>query len=331
MEKPLSISVNNLSRKFGKHLAVKNISFKINAGEIVGLLGPNGAGKSTTMRILGGLQSAHTGSATVCGLSVAEDSLAVKRKIGFMQENNPLPDELRVNEYLRLRAELKEVPKKDISSEVRRVMDLCDLFRTARRKIIGSLSKGFKQRVGIADALIGAPEVIIFDEPTIGLDPHQIQGIRNLIDTLRGKHTVLISSHVLSEIEKSCDRVIILNNGHLVAMGTKAELKETFITENKLSVHLTGKVETLVEYWKSLGLDFEVLETEAKNQDVNELIVKLPKETLDIESFINTAIKASDPLKNCHIKGIHMIEPDLEAIFLAATTRSWDEVRLKEV
>lgn len=326
MEKPVSISVNNLSRKFGTHLAVKNISFEIQAGEIVGFLGPNGAGKSTTMRILGGLQSAHTGSATVCGLSVAEDSLAVKRKIGFMQENNPLPDELRVNEYLRLRAELKEVPQEDISTEVRRVMDLCDLFRTARRKIIGTLSKGFKQRVGIADALIGAPEVIIFDEPTIGLDPHQIQGIRKLIDSLRGKHTVLISSHVLSEIEKICDRVIILNNGHLVAMGTKAELKEAFITEHKLSVDLTGEVNTLLEHWKSLELDFELLEEQKKGNDSYELILKLPKETLNIEPFINT-VNPLNPLKNCHIKGIHIIEPDLEAIFLAATTRSWDEVR----
>jgi|TARA_B100001093_G_C26794783_1_gene1000616 ABC-2 type transport system ATP-binding protein len=330
MEKPVSISVNNLSRKFGTHLAVKNISFEIQAGEIVGFLGPNGAGKSTTMRILGGLLSAHTGSATVCGLSVAEDSLAVKRKIGFMQENNPLPDELRVNEYLRLRAELKEVPQEDISTEVRRVMDLCDLFRTARRKIIGTLSKGFKQRVGIADALIGAPEVIIFDEPTIGLDPHQIQGIRKLIDSLRGKHTVLISSHVLSEIEKICDRVIILNNGHLVAMGTKAELKEAFITEHKLSVDLTGEVNALLEHWRSLKLDFEVLEEQNKGNDSYELILKLPAETLDIEPFINT-VNPLNRLENCRIQGIHIIEPDLEAIFLAATTRSWDEVRLKEV
>jgi ABC-2 type transport system ATP-binding protein len=330
MEKPASISVNNLSRKFGTHLAVKNISFEIQAGEIVGFLGPNGAGKSTTMRILGGLQSAHTGSATVCGLSVAEDSLAVKRKIGFMQENNPLPDELRVNEYLRLRAELKEVPQEDISTEVRRVMDLCDLFRTARRKIIGTLSKGFKQRVGIADALIGAPEVIIFDEPTIGLDPHQIQGIRKLIDSLRGKHTVLISSHVLSEIEKICDRVIILNNGHLVAMGTKAELKEAFITEHKLSVDLTGEVNTLLKHWRSLKLDFEVLEEQDKGNDTYKLILKLPSETLDIEPFINT-VNPLNRLENCHIQGIHIIEPDLEAIFLAATTRSWDEVRPQEV
>ena len=126
-------------------------------------------------------------------------------------------------EYLKLRAELKEVDPQKISAEVRRVMDLCDLFRTARRKIIRTLSKGFKQRVGIADALIGSPEIIILDEPTIGLDPHQIQGILKLINSLRGNYTVLISSHILSEIERNCDRVIIINYGRVVAMGTQAE------------------------------------------------------------------------------------------------------------
>ena len=325
MDKPLSISVKNLSRKFGKLWAIKNISFDIHQGEIVGFLGPNGAGKSTTMRILGGLQNAHTGSAHVCGLSVAENSLGIKRKIGFMQENNPLPEELRVSEYLKLRAELKEIPPAEISTEVRRVMDLCDLFRTARRKIIRTLSKGFKQRVGIADALIGKPDIIILDEPTIGLDPHQIQGIRTLIDSLRGTHTVLISSHILSEIEKSCDRVIIINNGLVVAMGTKAELIENFIPEKQLSVTLKGQSDELLNAWKTAELPLELNRTIEKEDDTIELIFNLTDKQYDLSSIL----EASRQLNHCQISGISCIHPDLESIFLAATKRSWDEVRSK--
>lgn len=325
MDKPISISVNNLSRKFGKLWAIKNISFDIHQGEIVGFLGPNGAGKSTTMRILGGLQSAHTGSATVCGLSVAENSLGIKRKIGFMQENNPLPEELRVSEYLKLRAELKEIPAEEISTEVRRVMDLCDLFRTARRKIIRTLSKGFKQRVGIADALIGKPDIIILDEPTIGLDPHQIQGIRTLIDSLRGTHTVLISSHILSEIEKSCDRVIIINNGLLVAMGTKAELIESFIPKNQMSVIIKGQSETLLNAWNLPQLNLKLDHIIERGNNTHELVFNLTDKVNDIAPIL----QANQELNNCHILGIHFIKPDLESIFLAATKRSWDEVRSK--
>ena len=226
MDKPLSISVKNLSRKFGKLWAIKNISFDIHQGEIVGFLGPNGAGKSTTMRILGGLQNAHTGSAHVCGLSVAENSLGIKRKIGFMQENNPLPEELRVSEYLKLRAELKEIPPAEISTEVRRVMDLCDLFRTARRKIIRTLSKGFKQRVGIADALIGKPDIIILDEPTSGLDPHQVESMRSLVKSIGEEQTVLLSTHLLPEVERLCDHVLMIHQGRLVADETLQDLLE---------------------------------------------------------------------------------------------------------
>ena len=325
MDKPVSISVNNLSRKFGKVWAIKNISFEIHKGEIVGFLGPNGAGKSTTMRILGGLQNGHTGFASVCGLSVAENIIGIKRKIGFMQENNPLPEELRVSEYLKLRAELKEIPASKLSEEVRRVMDLCDLFRTARRKIIRTLSKGFKQRVGIADALIGEPDIIILDEPTIGLDPHQIQGIRTLIDSLRGSHTVLISSHILSEIEKSCDRVIILNNGRLVAMGTKSELRESFIPENQLSITIKGDSNVLIHSFENAQLKLELADTIDFEDGIQELRFNRADNTQDMGPIL----KASNSLNNCQILGINFIKPDLESIFLAATKRSWEDVRTK--
>lgn len=324
MDENISISVSNLSKNYGKVSAIKNADFQIKKGEIVGILGPNGAGKSTTMRILGGLLSADTGYATVCGLSVADNSLAIKRKIGFMQENNPLPEDLRVIEYLKLRAELKEVDPESISNEVRRVMDLCDLFRTARRKIIRTLSKGFKQRVGIADALIGSPEIIILDEPTIGLDPHQIQGIRKLIDSLRGEYTVLISSHILSEIERNCDRVIIINHGRVVAMGTKQKLSEEFIKEHHLRLQVRGNIEALIQQFKTAKEDYEIEEEPRAGNDCYTVIIK-SSEALDISNYTEVVAQ----INHCQLEGINLVKPDLEAIFLAATKRSWEEVRTK--
>lgn len=321
MSSDISISVKNLSKRYRKNQAIKNVSFDINNGEIVGLLGPNGAGKSTILKILGGLTIADEGQAYVAGLPVSENGSAIKRKIGFMQENNPLPVDLRVREYLKLRAELKEIPKDKIASEVRRVMDLCDLFRTSRRKIIRTLSKGFKQRVGIADALIGSPHIIILDEPTIGLDPHQIQGMRKLIDALRLEHTVLITSHILSEIEKNCDKVIIINHGRVVASGSKQKLAEEFVTKNDLIIKIKGSP---ISFKKALEISNKtfVINSEKKSS------IEIHNFTLSNESLINSTyyIDIINNLKDCELLGVHEIKPDLEAIFIAATKRSWDEI-----
>lgn len=322
MNSNISISVENLSKCYGKVSAIKQVSFDIKKGEIVGILGPNGAGKSTTLRILGGILNADSGSAQVSGICVAENSLAIKRKIGFMQENNPLPVELRVSEYLKLRAELKEIPKEALSTEVRRVMDLCDLFRTARRKIIRTLSKGFKQRVGIADALIGSPDIIILDEPTIGLDPHQIQGIRALIDTLRNRHTVLISSHILSEIERNCDRVIIINHGRVVAMGTKQELAKEFIPENRMTIEVHGSIEQLVKHCENEKIQYQIEATPSPSNKNSRICIQSSK-VLNITEYIEMI----NDYKDCQLEGIHIHKPDLESIFLAATKRSWETVR----
>lgn len=320
MASNISISAQNLSKNYGKTHAIKEVSFDIKQGEIVGILGPNGAGKSTILRILGGLTAADTGKAMVCGLPVADNNLETKKKIGFMQENNPLPQELRVREYLKLRAELKEIPKEIIATEVRRVMDLCDLFRTARRKIIRTLSKGFKQRVGIADALIGSPDIIILDEPTIGLDPHQIQGIRKLIDILRTKHTVLISSHILSEIEKNCDRVIIINHGRVVAEGTKQELEDEFVNENRLFVTIEGNADTFSKYLNEAKLSYEIDNTSENDKNMNHFTIQSPKAFV-----VSNFIRVIENFEDCNLLGIYLLKPDLESIFLAATKRSWEE------
>lgn len=231
-----AIEVRRITKIYGHVRAVSNVSFTVMPGEIVGFLGPNGAGKSTTMRILVGLTQATSGVAKICGIPVATEALEAKKHLGYMPENNPLPEELRVIEYLRWRAKLKNVPRREISARVEAVMVACDLARKARRKLIGTLSKGFRQRVGIADALLSEPDVIILDEPTIGLDPHQIRGIRALIRSLRKQKAVLISSHILPEIENVCDRVIIINGGTVVAAGTPDELRKEFILTRTFSV-----------------------------------------------------------------------------------------------
>jgi len=260
MDSTPSIRVENLTRKFGRLNAVKDISFTVNKGEVVGFLGPNGAGKSTTMRILCGIMQATSGSAWIEGVSVAQDPQRVKQLIGYMPENNPLPENLRVAEYLDFRARLKGVPRKELRATVKKVMDTCDLARTAQRKIIGTLSKGFRQRVGIADALLGDPKLIIMDEPTIGLDPHQIQGIRKLIDQLRGNMTVVLSSHILPEIERSCDRVIIINQGRVVAAGTSAQLRQEFLPGNRFEIEIKDlKEDRIVLILQEAGLEFKIL------------------------------------------------------------------------
>src|SRR5471030_84371 len=210
------IEVSNLTKRYAGRTAVSDISFTVARGEIVGLLGPNGAGKSTTMRILSSFMPATSGTVRVAGYDVFHDSVEVRRRIGFMPENNPLYPEMRVREYLKFRARLKGLGWKKSRERVTTVMEQCDLTDVSKR-IIGQLSKGYRQRVGLADALVHEPELIILDEPTIGLDPNQIRSVRQLIKDLGRSHTVLISTHILSEVEMTCSRVLIMKGGKIVA------------------------------------------------------------------------------------------------------------------
>lgn len=321
METIPSIRVKDLTRQYGALTAIHKVNFTVNPGEVVGFLGPNGAGKSTTMRILSGIMSATSGSAWVGGICVAQNPHEVKRKIGYMPENNPLPDDMRVVEYLRFRSRLKEVQGHKLRATVQEAMEICDLARTARRKIIGTLSKGFRQRVGIADALLGDPEIIIMDEPTIGLDPHQIQGIRKLIDNLRGKHTVIISSHILPEIERSCDRVIIINRGRIVAAGTSTELREEFLPSNRFSLIVEGKETAVATCLASRGIDAAILESTPIAENRYELNLRVENEG----SLGPQLIQALSNQREFILHSLTPREPNLEEIFLAATKRSWEE------
>jgi ABC-2 type transport system ATP-binding protein len=218
------IEVRHLTRYYGDYPAVRDISFEVANDSIVGFLGPNGAGKSTTMRVLAGYQTATSGHATIDRYDVFRDSLEVRRRIGYMPENCPLYPEMRTAEYLTFRAGLKGLHGSAARSRVDYVVKRCWLT-DVRRQLVGTLSKGYRQRVGLADALLADPPVLILDEPTSGLDPAQIRETRKLIRELGKNRTILLSTHILSEVEMTCDRVIIINRGRIAASGTMRDLR----------------------------------------------------------------------------------------------------------
>jgi ABC-2 type transport system ATP-binding protein len=220
------IKVENLTKRYAGVTALGGVSFEVNRGEIVGFLGPNGAGKSTTMRILTGFIPASSGRVEVGGCDVFEDSLEVRRHIGYMPENNPLYVDMRVNEYLKFRTKIKGVPRTERKDRIQEVLEMCGL-NDVRHRVIGHLSKGYRQRVGLADALLSDPDLLILDEPTIGLDPVQIRQVRQLIKDLGKRHTILLSSHILPEVEMTCNRVIIIHRGKILASDTPENLVRT--------------------------------------------------------------------------------------------------------
>ncbi len=217
------IHVSHLTKRYAGRTAVDSISFDVGRGEIVGFLGPNGAGKSTTLRILTCFLSATEGSATVAGHDIFKESIQVRRKVGYMPENVPLYTDMRVNEYLRFRAQIKGLGWRESRRAVDEAMDICALTEVSK-KLIGTLSKGYRQRVGLADALVNKPDLLILDEPTNGLDPNQIRQVRELIRQLGERHTILISTHILHEVEMTCGRVIIIDRGRIRASDTPQNL-----------------------------------------------------------------------------------------------------------
>ncbi|HEY3241961.1 MAG TPA: ABC transporter ATP-binding protein [Phycisphaerae bacterium] len=236
------IRVKNLTKRYGTLVAVDNVSFHVEEGEIVGFLGPNGAGKSTTIRVLTCYHPATSGTASIAGFDVFTQSMEVRRKIGYLPESAPLYPEMRAREYLDFRGKLHGLARPDRESAIKRVADRCWLGDFIDRPI-GQLSKGMRQRVGLADALIHDPPVLILDEPTIGLDPTQIRETRKLINDLAQRHTILLSSHILHEIEQTCNRTIIIAGGKIVASGSPAELRERVSAESRLIAELKGPAE----------------------------------------------------------------------------------------
>jgi ABC-2 type transport system ATP-binding protein len=238
------IHVENLTKYYGDYAAVRDVSFDVNRGQVVGFLGPNGAGKSTTMRILTGYLMATSGKASIDGHDVFRNPIAARRRIGYLSEGCPLYGEMRVEEYLRFRGGLKGLSGGETRKRLGYVLDRCWL-RDVRRQLIGTLSKGYRQRVGLADALIANPPVLIMDEPTVGLDPAQIRETRKLIKELGKEHTLLLSTHILSEVEMTCDSVILIHQGQVAAQGTLDGVRSKYRAKSleDVFVQITGAVD----------------------------------------------------------------------------------------
>lgn len=283
------IEVANLTKRYAGHTAVSGISFSVERGEIVGLLGSNGAGKSTTMRILSCYMPATSGTVRVAGLDVFKEADEVRRRIGYMPENNPLHPEMRVREYLKFRARLKGLGWRRSRERVDVVLEQCGLTDVSR-KIIGHLSKGYRQRVGLADALVHEPELIILDEPTIGLDPLQIRSVRQLIKEMSRNQTVLISTHILPEVEMTCNRVVILYEGKVLAADTPDNLRRLMGNGSLVVAEIAAPRIELQSCWEQHGeidhFDISVTEgdyyrcalTPSNGTDLRPLIYSLVRE-----------------------------------------------------
>ncbi|WP_258097977.1 ATP-binding cassette domain-containing protein [Marinoscillum pacificum] len=248
----MSIVVENLTKKYGEQKAVNDISFEIKTGEVVGFLGPNGAGKSTTMKIITCFMAPSSGDVRLDNVSIHSDPEAIKKKIGYLPENNPLYLDMPVVEYLRFSAEIQGVPKSKIPSRIAEMIDRCGLDRE-KHKNINELSKGYRQRVGLAQAMIHDPEILILDEPTTGLDPNQIVEIRKLIKDLGKEKTVILSSHILSEVEATCDRILIINRGRIAADGTSDTLRSQSQGQELLKVSIEASPEEVEKAVRSLA------------------------------------------------------------------------------
>lgn len=319
-----AIEVSHLVKTFSGVTAVNDVSFTVEKGEIIGFLGPNGAGKSTTMRMLTGYMPATSGSISICGFPVATQSEEIKRRVGYMPENNPLPEDMRISEYLYYRGRLKEVPRSKLGSRIDEVLEVCDLKRV-RHRIIGQLSKGFRQRVGIAEAILAEPPVIIMDEPTIGLDPHQIIIVRDLIASLRGRMTVIISSHILPEIEMTCDRVLIINQGRVVAQGTPAALRREILGHVRYEIIISGDFSSLNRVVSLVDPNITVaLQDETDAEGFKTVVLTTDKDEELGEVLLKKLIEAQ-----FRVRSLNRQRPTLEDVFLAATRRSWDVIDKK--
>ncbi|MEY5019310.1 MAG: hypothetical protein RLZ22_398 [Verrucomicrobiota bacterium] len=308
------IQVNQLTKRYARHEAVRGIDFSVERGEIVGFLGPNGAGKTTTLRMLTGYLPPTSGTATVAGFDVFHDSIEARKRIGYMPENVPLYDDMRVREYLRFRAGIKGLEGKELRHRVGEVIELCGL-QSVRRKMIKTLSKGFRQRVGLADALVHDPELLILDEPTNGLDPNQIRQIRELIKQLGKSHTVLLSTHILHEVEMTCNRVIIIDQGKIKAADTPENLIGQMRAAGKVQIELRGDAELAAA---GLGrLDgVKKVTSEPMDEGWNRFTVWIDSESDAREAMAKLAAESSWPMRSLfrHVA-------TLEDVFVELTRR----------
>ena len=311
------IEVNNLVKRYGDHTAVDHLSFKIEKGKIYGFLGPNGAGKSTTMNMITGYIASTEGTVRIDGHDILEEPEAAKKCIGYLPEQPPLYFDMTVLEYMKFVADLKKIPKDKKATMIEEVMDMVKIS-DMRNRLIKNLSKGYRQRVGLAEAIMGYPEVIILDEPTVGLDPAQVIGIRKLIRELGKTHTVILSSHILSEVQAVCSRVLILSKGALVAEGTPEQLSEKLSPGIRLRVTALGSSDTVLPVVEAVpGITGVQLVSEA---DGEVTFTAETADTTDRRAEVSRALSEA----GCTVLELTAENRSLEEVFLALTGETAD-------
>ena len=303
-----------LTRRFHGRTAVEALDFSIRRGEVVGFLGPNGAGKTTTMRMITGYLPPTAGTAIVAGFDVAVDPVKVRRHIGYLPENMPLYTEMRVKEYLHFRAQLKGLKGKPMRERVGEVMATCSLT-DVRRRLIGNLSKGYRQRIGLADALVHQPDLLILDEPTNGLDPNQIRQAREFIRSLAGRHTILLSTHILAEVEQTCDRVIILDEGRIRAVDSPANLIRNLRMAGLIVVEIQcpGPGRAVEEFGRIAGIR-NVSEPELLEDGWYSLVLRSESGSDPRPTIVDCARR-----HNWSLREVHQQPPRLEDVFFELT------------
>ncbi len=307
------IEVKNLTKKYKDLTALDGISFSVADGEILGFLGPNGAGKTTTMKIITGFISANSGSVKINGLDSVENSLEIRKQIGYLPESVPLYEDMKVYEYLKFVGEIRGLSKKKLVNKIKELIKSCSLEKVIKKNI-GELSKGYRQRVGLAQALIHDPKILILDEPTEGLDPNQIVEIRNLIKKMAQEKTVIMCSHILSEVQATCSRMVIINEGKIVAQGTTEELKAQSEGKQIISFSMAGDKEKIIEKFKNQEAVIEVKNIGKDSPEVNKYVLEVHSEN-DLRPLVFQVAKDN----NWTLYALASQELSLEDIFRKLT------------
>ncbi len=309
------IEINNLVKRYGDKNAVKGISFTVNDGEVLGFLGPNGAGKTTTMNIITGYLSSTSGSVKVNGHDILEEPELAKKEIGYLPENPPLYTDMTVKEYLNFICDLKGVAKEMRKNQLENIVAMVKISDVYDR-LIGNLSKGYKQRVGIAQALVGNPSILILDEPTVGLDPNQIIEIRRLIKALSSTHSVIISSHILSEIQEIADRVVIINRGKIAAIDTISDLSKRLSGQSKLLLTFRGPIKEAVTAIRTVkGVSSAVSRVADSRFSQIEITIAANDTTETRVAIFNLMARSGWPILE-----LRSLDPTLEEVFLSITS-----------
>lgn len=314
------VEIKNLTKFYGTHPAVQDISFTVGDHEVLGFLGPNGAGKSTTMNMITGCLPSTSGTVLVDGYDIAKEPLEVKRRIGYLPELPPVYPDMRVRDYLMFAAGLKRVPRADRKKQVENAMERLRITDVQRR-IIGHLSKGYRQRVGFAQALLGSPKFLILDEPTVGLDPTQVTEVRSLIQDLAKEHTIIFSTHILSEVTAVCERVVIINKGQIRAVDTISNLENSMTGEKKLRMKIEGEMTKVTGIINSIEGIRGIDEVEYESVGVNVYTVSADSD--DVRKPLMAALITAD----CMVLEITAVRMNLEEVFVRLTAPSRTQTR----